>query len=67
MFDVDPDRNDNAVPKLIDFGTCVECLLTKKIRWVAGTALYLAPEVCMGFLELNSDMWAVGLMVRRRL
>ena len=49
--------------KLIDFGSSVECLEPVRIKWMVGTLLYLAPEVCLGSLRPNSDMWSVGMLV----
>lgn len=68
VFTHRPEASDDprlAGLKLIDFGSSVECLETVRIKWMVGTLLYLSPEVCVGSLSPNSDMWATGVMVRR--
>ena len=53
---------DNDEIRLIDFGLS-KVQKEKKLDEVAGTPLYMAPEVINGSYGKEADMWSLGVLL----
>ena len=47
--------------------TAVTCLQGQKLHKRTGTPLYMAPELFMQYYGLESDMWALGILLYQML
>lgn len=53
---------DNEI-KLIDFGLSKVCSHIAKLKTIAGTAYYMAPEVLDGNYNFKCDIWSLGVIM----
>ena len=49
--------------KLIDFGLSQRTQGNKKLKTVAGTPYYMAPEVLDGHYDYKCDLWSLGVLL----
>ena len=56
-------KGEDAEIKLIDFGLSQKIYGNKQLETVAGTALYLAPEVLQGTYDTKCDIWSCGIIM----
>lgn len=49
--------------KVIDFGASLICPKNKKIKELAGTTYYIAPEVFDGTYTAKCDVWSLGVIL----
>lgn len=49
--------------KLIDFGLSQRTQGNKKLKTVAGTPYYMAPEVLEGHYDYKCDIWSLGVLL----
>ena len=49
--------------KLIDFGLSQRTRGSKKLKTVAGTPYYMAPEVLEGHYDYKCDIWSLGVLL----
>ena len=55
------DKHDNV--RLIDFGLAAIKRHGKRLDTIAGTPLYMAPEVLNGSYGKEADMWSLGVLL----
>ena len=49
--------------KLIDFGLSQRTKENQKLKTVAGTPYYMAPEVLDGHYDFKCDVWSLGVLL----
>lgn len=49
--------------KLIDFGLSQRTQGNRKLKTVAGTPYYMAPEVLEGNYDYKCDLWSLGVLL----
>lgn len=49
--------------KLIDFGLSQRTKENQKLKTVAGTPYYMAPEVLDGHYDYKCDVWSLGVLL----
>ena len=49
--------------KLIDFGLAKTFTGMGKLKTIAGTAYYMAPEVLQGSYNFKCDIWSLGVIM----
>ncbi|CAD7697056.1 unnamed protein product [Ostreobium quekettii] len=49
--------------KAIDFGTCQQRIPGIHFRKMAGSPMYMAPEVRLGRYDVEADLWSAGVML----
>ncbi|CAI5458242.1 unnamed protein product [Closterium sp. Yama58-4] len=52
-----------VVAKLADFGLAIPLKQGERARGVAGSPLYIAPEVLRGDYSLEADVWSLGVIL----
>ncbi|GMH39496.1 hypothetical protein BSKO_07394 [Bryopsis sp. KO-2023] len=57
------DRSDNAELKAIDFGLSVYFKEGEKLKELAGSAFYIAPEVLRKNYSKECDIWSCGIIL----
>lgn len=57
------DNSINARIKIIDFGTSIKVKYLEKVKKVAGTAYYIAPEVLTEEYTKLCDVWSIGVIL----
>lgn len=55
--------NQNDQVKIIDFGLAVTNEKNIKMRRLAGTPYYMAPEMLNGKYGMECDLWSIGVLV----
>ncbi|CAD8148014.1 unnamed protein product [Paramecium pentaurelia] len=58
-------KNEDAEPKLIDFGLANKFDSTKlrRLKSFVGTPMYMAPEVIQGKYDEKCDIWSLGVLL----
>ena len=64
--DIKPDNimiNANNTVRLIDFGLSKESINQQRLKTIAGTPYYMAPEVINGSHGKKADLWSLGVVL----
>ena len=64
--DIKPENimlSDNNEVKLIDFGLSKRRNPNDKLKTIAGTPYYMAPEVLKGVYDEKADIWSLGVLL----
>ena len=59
-------KDDNAIPKLVDFGLSQVLRADQKLKDSLGTIGYCAPEIIKGNpYSFEADLWSLGVIFYR--
>lgn len=53
--------SDGDMPKLIDFGLCIQADNRRAQHEITGTPYYIAPDVLSGIYGKECDIWSLGV------
>ena len=67
--DIKPENimfSEEDMPKLIDFGLCIQADNRRAEHEIAGTPYYISPDVLSGVYGKECDIWSMGHDSHRR-